>query len=842
MSRKVRLSKQAKDDVATEPELGADEAQREEAKKGSSYDASSIRVLGGIEAVRKRPAMYIGDTGDRGLHHLVEELLANSVDEALGGYCSTVWVKLLADGSAMVKDDARGFPVDMHPVEGRPAVEVIMTTLHAGGKFDHQAYKLSAGLHGVGVTVVNALSEWMEVEVRRDGHVYRQTYERGQVASPLEKLGATKRTGSSVTFKPDREIFPEAELSFERITSRARELAYLNKGLSFNISDEKSGREETYCYEGGIVAMVQHLNEGKTVLHPEVVCFQKEREGVHVEVAFQYHNGFAETVLTYANNINTHEGGTHLSGFRSALTRTLNAYARRQNLIKEDKETPSGEDIREGITAVLSVRVPDPQFEGQTKTTLGNREVAGIVEAVVNEKLSTYLEEHPREARHIVDKAVVAFRARQAARRARDIARRKGTLSSGGLPVKLADCLSRKAEEIELYLVEGQSAGGNAKQCRDARFQAILPLKGKILNVEKARIDKMLSHQEITTLIAALGTGIGTDEFDISRLRYGRVIIMTDADYDGLHIRTLLMTFFYRHMPQLIEGEHLYIARPPLYRVQRRKRVQYFQTSAQLEAALTDLGLDGTSLHAVDTGQSVEGPALKTLVARLTDLERLGNYVQRRGVPLAEYLGLRRPDGALPSHRVLINGDSRYAYSQDEVNGIIRAYEAATGKELMVDDEANGAIHSEAARLEVVEFHEHRAVAEILAELQQHSFTVQHYLGTAPEPGEDPVFPFQLHYEKHRVEIACLADVPGAIRSVGEQGLDIQRYKGLGEMNPGQLWETTMDPTRRTLLRVKIEDAVKADQMFSLLMGEAVLPRREFIERNALDATNLDLF
>ena len=831
-----------KNNPAIEEELGTEEQQREERKKGSHYDATSIRVLGGIEAVRKRPAMYIGDTSDRGLHHLVEELVSNSVDEALGGYCQNIWIKLHADGSLSVIDDARGFPVDIHPEEGRPAIEVIMTKLHAGGKFDHKAYRLSAGLHGVGVTVVNALSEWMEVEVRRDGHVYRQTYERGQVKTPLEKLGVSKRSGSRVTFKPDREIFPETEFSFERITSRARELAYLNKGLTFHLSEEKTQREETYCYDGGIVAMVQHINEGKAPLHPEVIYVHKEHEGVDVEVAFQYNNGFTETVMTYANNINTHEGGTHLSGFRSALTRTINFYARKQNLIKDEKDTPGGEDIREGITAVLSIRVPDPQFEGQTKTTLGNREVAGIVETVINEELSIYLEEHPRIARDIVDKALLSFRAREAARKARDLARRKGAMSTAGLPVKLTDCTSHNREETEIYLVEGQSAGGNAKQCRDSRFQAILPLRGKLLNVEKARIDKMLSHAEIVTLIAALGTGIGTDEFNLERLRYGKVIIMTDADYDGLHIRTLLLTFFYRHMSKLVEGEHLYVARPPLYRVERKSRVQYFQTHAQLEDALTELGLDGTTFHVISSGKRFGGEEVKTLVALLTEMERLGNYVHRRGVPFETYLGLRRDDGALPSHRISVDGDVRYAFSQEQVNEIIREFEEVTGNELAVQDEAEGEPAQEVARLEVTEFHEQRELQRILGELESRAFTIKDYLGTPPEPGEDPVYPFQLGYEKRTVDVLCLADLPGAVRKLGEEGLEITRYKGLGEMNPGQLWETTMDPDKRTLLRVKIEDAVKADQLFSLLMGEMVEPRREFIESHALEATDLDLF
>jgi len=811
----------------------------------STYDASSIRVLGGIEAVRKRPAMYIGDTSDRGLHHLVEEIVANSVDEALGGYCKNIRVNLHADASVSVIDDARGLPVDTHPEENRPALEVIMTTLHAGGKFDHEAYKLSAGLHGVGITVVNALSEWMEVEVRRDGHVYRQTYERGQIASPLEKLGVSKRTGTRLTFKPDKEIFPDTELNFDRITSRLRELAYLNRGLNFIITDERTERKEEYCYEGGIAAMVEHLNDGKTLLQPDIVYFDQEREGCTVEVAFQYNNGFAETVLSFANNINTHEGGTHLSGFRAAFTRTINQYAKSQNLIKEDKDTPSGEDVREGITAVISVRVPDPQFEGQTKTTLGNREVAGIVEAVINDALSTYLEENPRIARHVVDKAIVAARARDAARRARDLQRKKGTLSGGGLPVKLADCTSRKAEETEIYLVEGQSAGGNAKQCRNARFQAILPLKGKILNVEKARIDKILSHDEIIILISALGTGIGTDEFNLERLRYNKVVIMTDADFDGLHIRTLLLTFFYRHMPQLIEAEHLYIARPPLYRVQRKKRVQYYQTQVELERSLTDLGLDGTRMIAPERNLSIEGDDLRELISQLVDMERLGGYIQRRGITVDDYLRRRREDGALPSHRVAINGDVRYVYSQDEVNEIIREFEQSTGKELTVGGGVVGDEEEESAdtiELEVTEFHEHRRMEDIFRSLEKKSFTVQDYFGMLPEPGQDREMPFELSYEKRTDAVFCLADLPAAVRKVGEQGLEIERFKGLGEMNADQLWSTTMDPDKRTLLRVKIEDAVKADQLFSLLMGDRVLPRREFIKKHALEATNVDFF
>ncbi len=559
------------------------------------YDASKIKVLRGIEGVRKRAAMYIGDTSSRGLHHLVEEVVANSIDEAMAGYCSEINVQLNIDGSVTVTDNGRGIPVDMHPTEHKPAVEVVMTLLHAGGKFDHQSYKVSGGLHGVGVTVVNALSEWLTVEVRVRGEAHHMRFERGLTASALQVLGKCKGTGTVVTFKPDKEIFTDTTFNFDAIATRMRELAFLNRGVKITLRDERSDKDREFCYEGGIAAFVSHLNEGKDVLHKDVVFIEKEQDGVIVQVAMQYNDGYNENVFSFVNNVNTIEGGTHLYGFRSALTRTVNTYAKNHGLLKNDN-APQGEDVREGLTAVISVKVPEPQFEGQTKTKLGNREVQGIVEAVVNEHLSTYLEENPKSARAVVDKAVLALEARESARKARDLTRRKSALSSGSLPTKLADCSSRDIETTELFIVEGQSAGGNAKQCRDAMFQAILPLQGKILNVEKARVAKMLGHAEIQTLILALGTGIGAEEFDVAKRRYGKIIIMTDADVDGAHIRTLLLTFFFRHMQDLIKQGYIYLAQPPLYRVRRKSREQYYLTDEDFRSALIELGLDGTTL------------------------------------------------------------------------------------------------------------------------------------------------------------------------------------------------------------------------------------------------------
>ncbi len=777
--------------------------------------------------------MYIGDTSARGLHHLVEEVVANSIDEAMGGYCTEIHVQVNADNSVTVSDNGRGIPVGMHPSEGKPALEVVMTTLHAGGKFDRTTYKIAGGLHGVGISVVNALSEWCTVEVRLDRKVYHQRYERGVAVSELEVIGKSKTTGTTTTFKPDSTIFPDGTFNFDTIVNRARELAFLNRGVRITLKDERNDKDREFYYEGGIAAFVEHLNEGKEVLHADVIFFEKEHNDIVVEVAMQYNNGFSESIFSFVNNISTIEGGTHLFGFRSALTRTVNAYAKKEKLLKGDR-TPEGEDVREGLMAVLSVKVPEPQFEGQTKTKLGNREVQGIVETIVNEELGTYLEENPKVAKTIVQKAAMAAEARASARKARDLTRRKSALSSGNLPSGLHDCSSRDIESTELFIVEGQSAGGNAKQCRDARFQAILPIQGKILNVEKARINKVLSHEAIQTLILAIGTSIGSEEFDITKRRYGKIIIMTDADVDGAHIRTLLLTFFFRHMQELLRNGYIYLAQPPLYRVRRKKVEQYYLTNEDFRDALIELGADGTTLTILDGGHSFEDSMLRDVVDLLRQIERHAFTLDKHGIAFEQFLANRRAeDGRFPRYRITANGEHYFAYTEEEVREL---------KSQIARSRADGELEDVEAVLDDkvghTEIHESRDIEKTVRALEKHHVSMADYL-----PPADPEAPakFRLEYEGETQELSCIADIMPAIRRLGEKGIQIQRYKGLGEMNPEQLGETTMDPETRTLLRVRLEDVVEADRLFSLLMGSSVEPRRQFIEEHALDATNLDI-
>ncbi len=800
------------------------------------YSAKSIEVLMDMEAVRKRPAMYIGDTAMRGLHHLIEEIVANSIDEAMAGYCSEISVKLNADGSVTVVDNGRGIPVGILEEKGLPALEVIMTTLHAGGKFSHDSYKVSGGLHGVGMSVVNALSEWCEVQVRRDGHVYRQEYERGEVRSQLEKIGTATGTGTTFTFKPDAEIFSETKFNAELVAGRLRELAFLNKGVGIALSStDKDGnpKEELFRYEGGIKAFVKILNEGKQTLHDDVIYFEKEQDDMVVEIAMQYSASYTENVLTFANNVNTHGGGTHLSGFRSALTRTFNNYDRKETLVKNG-EMPQGEDMREGLTAVVSVKVPEPQFEGQTKDKLGNREVQWAVETVVNELLGIYLEEHPKVGKDIVNKALQAAAARSAARKARDLARRKSALSSGNLPVKLADCRSRNIEESELFIVEGDSAGGNAKQCRDSLFQAVLPLRGKILNIEKARLDKILTNDAIQILVASLGTGIGSDEFNIENLRYGKIIIMTDADVDGLHIRTLLLTFFFRHMSELLSAGRIYIAQPPLYRVQRRKKEeQYFIDEKDLNAALSEIGIDGAVLHVKADDRKLADDKLADLLNLMTRFEQLEQGLSTRGLSLADYLILRNSDGSLPSHKVIVDGEEKLFYSEKERTEYRQSVETARGKELSADEEGE-----QENRLLITRIHESNDLQRLIVKLEEADFKLE-TLFSNEDPEAEP--DYWVVYDGERIPVNGLCQLPGVIRTIGEKNiLDIQRYKGLGEMNPDQLGETTMDPGTRALLRVRLEDSLETEKLFALLMGSDVKPRREFIEKHALEATNID--
>ena len=797
-----------------------------------AYDGSKIQVLEGLEAVRKRPAMYIGDTFQRGLHHCVYEVVDNSIDEALAGHCSRIEVKLEADGSVSVSDNGRGIPVDLHPKLKKPAVEVALTMLHAGGKFDHGSYKVSGGLHGVGVSCVNALSEWMEVEVRREGKIYRMRFERGITTSPLEVIGSCTDRGTKVTWYPDDGIFTTTEYSWDILAARLRELAFLNKGIEIVFRQEQRDgavREELFRYDGGIREFVQHLNKNKLSLHPEVIYFEKEQDGVAAEIAMQYNDTYAESVLTYANNINTIEGGTHLSGFRSALTRVVNAYGRANKLLKEE-DSMSGDDIREGLVAVVSVKVPDPQFEGQTKTKLGNSEVEGIVSSIVNELLATFFEENPAVARKVVEKGVLAARAREAARKARDLTRRKGALDSGSLPGKLADCSERDPALCELFLVEGDSAGGSAKQGRDRRFQAILPLRGKILNVEKARLDRMLGNQEIRTMITAIGAGIGRDEFDVDKARYHKIIIMTDADVDGSHIRTLLLTFFYRQMPQLIEKGFVYIAQPPLYKIRRKKQERYIDNDRHLTQVLIEMGVEDVRLLKPDGTVLLENGEMAEVLKILEEVEYVTGAMARKGIEFDTYM--RRYDAVnnrLPLYRVRVlppgadpaDAEVHLAFTDEEMRRIREEAESRMGP-------------LDPAQFTWDELHLAPGLVKQVAQLQAHGFGIETLLRS-----DTPVF--EAEVDDRKVALHALGDLLGLVRETGRRGLGIQRYKGLGEMNPEQLWETTLEPARRKLLQVNLEDAVRADEIFTILMGDEVEPRRAFIEENALNVRNLDI-
>ncbi len=827
--------------IAKEPE-SLKPAKSEQRPEGPvAYDAQTITVLEGIEAVRRRPAMYIGDISTRGLHQCVFEVVDNCIDEVLAGYCDSIQVRLNSDGSVTINDNGRGIPVDMHATEHKPALEVVMTTLHAGGKFDHKSYKVSGGLHGVGVSCVNALSEWMEVEVRRDGTVYHQRYERGRVDSALEKIGQTKGTGTKVTFYPDGDIFTTTKFEWDILAARLRELAFLNKGAEISFAQEEPQREEIFKFKGGIVEFVEHLNRHKNALHPKVVSFTKERDDVSVEIALQYTDAYAEATSSYVNNINTIEGGTHLSGFRSALTRTINAYAKNNRLIKDDSESMSGDDVREGLTALISVKVPNPQFEGQTKTKLGNSEVQGIVESIVNDELAVFFEEHPSVARRIIEKGLLAARARVAARKARDLTRRKGALDGAALPGKLADCSERDPTLCELYLVEGDSAGGSAKQGRNREFQAVLPLRGKVLNVEKARLDKILNNAEIRTLITAIGAGIGEDEFDITKARYHKIIIMTDADVDGAHIRTLLLTFFYRQMPQLLEQGYIYLAQPPLYRIIWKKRGEYVDSDIQLTRKLLELGSEDLVLEVVKSQQTYTGKDLMNLLETLAEIEQLAQGIQRKGIPFQEYLQQRHPQtGAFPKYRaVLTNGSGSsyyYAYTDEELARLREKLEEKTGHQLEIFSNADQPAQNGPSGFRWQEIYAVTQIAKLVGSLEKKGFSLEQYESSAA-----PIYRLVDPDLAAPVPVHSLRGLLELVRDWGRKGLTIQRYKGLGEMNPEQLYETTMDPGKRKLLKVVLEDAVEADHIFTILMGDKVEPRREFIQENALNVRYLDI-
>jgi DNA gyrase subunit B len=788
-----------------------------------TYTASDIKVLEGLEAVRKRPAMYVGDTGAYGLHHLVYEVVDNSVDEALAGYCDSIKVILHSDGSCSVGDNGRGIPVDTHKESGKSAAEVVLTVLHAGGKFEHSAYKVSGGLHGVGVSVVNALSEWLELEIKRDGKVWTQRYEYGVPTGELTAGEKTTKHGTIVKFKPDAKIFEETTFSFDTLSNRLRELAFLNKGLKIVIEDERDERSHTFLYKGGIIEFIKHLNQNKTPVHPKVLFFEGKRDGIEVEVALQYNDGYQESVFSFANNINTREGGTHLTGFRAALTSTIANYAKANGFLKSFKGDVSGDDVREGLTAVVSVRIPDPQFEGQTKSKLGNSEVKGLVQQIVNDRLSEAFEEDPTTARKIADKSVRAAQAREAARKARDLTR-KGGRDDEGLAAKLADCSERDPQFRELFLVEGDSAGGSAKQGRDRKIQAVLPLRGKIINAEKARYDKVLSHNEIRLLISALGTGIGPEEFDVTKLRYHKVILMTDADVDGAHIRTLLLTFFFRHMVQVIEAGNLFIAQPPLFKVKKGKAERYLMSEREMEEFLLGNWVEKASVKVPGkTAPLKEQPLLDALKRGLEFRSLFGKF-GRRGIPGPIIDGLLRRKFKATKRGV---GDAEIETAVREVVAELPGWEVRVA----------GGDNGDVAMLHVTGPQSAVFSPDLLKSPDYAQLLEAHGEIAALHKGPTTV----IDGNGKETEAPTLERLLVIVMEQAKDGATLQRYKGLGEMNPEQLWETTMNPETRTLLKVTMEDAVGADEMFTVLMGDAVEPRRDFIEKNALDVINLDV-
>ncbi len=788
-----------------------------------SYGAGDIKVLKGLEAVRKRPAMYIGSTSSEGLHHLVYEVIDNSVDEALAGYCNEISVTINMEGSITIIDNGRGIPTG--PLPGDPkkrtAAEVALTELHAGGKFENKAYAISGGLHGVGVSVVNALSELLDLEIKRDGQVWEQYYKRGVPSEPLAVVGKTKSRGTKITFKPDPEIFEDVEFNYDTLSNRFRELAFLNRELKINITDVRIGKEQTFYYEGGIVSFVEHLNRNKTLLHPKPIFVSKEKDGVTVEVALQYNDGYAETIFSFANNINTKEGGTHLVGFKSALTRTANSYALSNNIIKTQKESLTGDDIREGLAAVISVKLPEPQFEGQTKTKLGNSEMKGVVESIVNDALGNYFEQNPPIARKIIEKSIQASRARDAARKARELTRRKGALENTGLPGKLADCAEKDPVKSEIFIVEGESAGGSAKQGRDRHNQAILPLKGKILNVEKARFDKMLNSEEIKILISALGAGIGSDDFDISKIRYHKIVIMTDADVDGAHIRTLLLTFFFRQMPQIIEKGYLFIAQPPLFRLKKGKSEKYIQNESMLENYFFELSADEIEIRT--EGSSLTGKAIIPYIKNLSNFTKLIEWFVKRKID---------PDMIKALLDLDINRET--LKDRKEIDNVLKKLKSRFPdiSEAIEFDEEHQAYRAELKREELgltidnefLSSPDYREFKSLYATIRE--------FGTAP---------YKVIHKDDIMEFSRARDMFEHILSITKKGISIQRYKGLGEMNPTQLWDTTMNPKVRTMMQVTIKDSVQAEEIFTILMGDNVEPRKAFIQKHALEVRNLDI-
>ncbi|MEX2315932.1 MAG: DNA gyrase subunit B [Pirellulales bacterium] len=822
------------------------------------YGVDQMRYMSDLEHVRERTGMYIGNRDVRGMHHLVTEVVDNSIDEVMNGFARVVNVTVNRDGSITVEDDGRGIPVDVDPSIGKPALEGVMTMLKYGGKFDNKAYKTSGGLHGIGVKAVNFLSQWCEVEVRRGGHVYHQEYERGKPVTNVKKLGGSDTTGTKTTFKPDPEIFGDLKFDPNILHRRLQELAYLNRGVRIIFLDDRSGKTETFQYERGIVEFVEYLNRSSEPIHKEVVHIEGQFETVAIDVAFQYSSEYTENVHCYVNNINTHDGGTHLTGFRTALTRTLNAYGKRENLFKDI--VPTGEDFREGLTAVVSVRIPDPQFESQTKVKLNNPELEGTVNSAVGEFLSKFLEENPGTAKQIVRKAMLAAEAREAARKQKDLIReRKGALSGGGLPGKLRDCSSKEVDKCELYLVEGDSAGGSAEGGRIREFQAILPLRGKIINAYKSREDKVLANEEIRSMISAVGIGIGEDQ-DLSKRRYGRIVIMTDADVDGSHIRTLLLTFFYRQMSELVAAGHVYVAQPPLFRVRSKSNTYYVQTEEEMRGQLLELGLADSALDG-ENGSPIEGERMTQLVRTLATLEEALLALERRGISLRLHAERQNPTtGRLPVFHVFLGAEEHWFATRDAIDAFISQKEKELGHEIRVaaapsiagaeedgkgpageTTPTNGSSAGPATgpRLRIVELHEVRTINSQLVELAKLGFSIDALI-PQERTGEE-TSRYKLRRGENETGLEDLRNLPAAIREAGQKGLTVTRFKGLGEMNAEELRETTLDPANRTLLRIRMEDVGGADDLFRVLMGDQVEPRREFIQKHALDVRNLDV-
>ncbi|MBP7796236.1 MAG: DNA topoisomerase (ATP-hydrolyzing) subunit B [Elusimicrobiales bacterium] len=818
----------------------------------NNYDSSNIQVLEGLEAVRKKPAMYIGSTGPQGLHHLIYEVVDNSIDEVLAGGCNKIDVILKDDNICSVSDNGRGIPVDSMKdvkdpkLKGKSALEVVMTVLHAGGKFDKDkgGYKISGGLHGVGVSVVNALSEWLQVEVKRDGKVWIQEYRKGKPQGDVRIVGNTNEHGTTVTFKPDEEIFPNPNFSFDVVSNRLRELAFLNPGVRITLIDEREDKKYSFFFEGGIKQFVKFLNTNKTVLHPEPIFISKKEGDYYLDIAIQYNNEYSENVYSFVNNIKTIEGGTHLSGFRSALTRVVNDYIKKYEIAKDKDFSVSGDDVREGLTAVVSVKLPQPQFEGQTKTKLGNSEVEGIVKSLTGDALSTFFEENPTVAKAICNKAIEAQRAREAARKAKDLARRKGSIVDSGLPGKLADCQERDATKTELYIVEGDSAGGSAKQARDRIFQAVLPLRGKILNVEKSQLVKIVSNEQIRTLISAIGTGVGDGEdgFDPTKLRYGKIIIMADADVDGQHIRTLILTFFYRQMRQLIENGNVYIAQPPLYKVKKGKFETYFQTDDELNQWVLNEALNNISVRDKNN-KELSKKELKDLVILVHHTDSVLRKLEVKGLTLTDYLNFER-SGKIPVFRAEVSpGNYIYFYSEKEWLDYETDFINKRKEELQKEFKGENMEREEELGPSFQTLSEFVRLSNINKKLKEFNYSLDDYIVLNDDSSKDEKrkIIFNIKSEKNDYKVYDLKMFSEIIHKEGTSGAVIQRYKGLGEMNPEQLWETTMDPKRRKLLKVTLDDSAEAEAIFTTLMGDSVEPRRKFIEENALEVKNLDI-